>query len=205
MASIGLDKLYIAKYNYDGTNDAVSYSDGMRWKQAMKMDVSSGSSDPNKLWGDDGVVEIDRSTGEGSITLGVGHMPFDVYALMFNKEVTEVTVTGETGDKGKLLSDGGDEDAPYLGLGVVVTQQVDNKKQYMAAILKKVQFDWPDDAYVTTEESVEWQTPSLSGTVMRADDSKHAMREYAIFGKKSTAEKYIKQVLNIVDANALEA
>lgn len=202
MASIGLKKLYIAKYNYDESANEVTYSDGMRWQKAMNMSVSGGNNDISKLYGDDGVAETYRNMNEATVSLGVTEMPFDVYALMFGKEVTEVKLTESEGATGKMLADGGDEDIPYLGLGVMVPKIVSGKKQFMAVVLKKVQFDWPSDSFETMEESIAWQTPSLDGTVMREDGGAKNMREYTIWDSEENAEKYIKQVLNITDREA---
>lgn len=202
MASIGLKRLYIAKYNYDESTDAVTYSDGMRWLKAMNMNISSGNNDVSKLYGDDGVAEIYKNMSEGTVSLGVTEMPFDVYALMFGKEITEVKLTGAGEATGKMLADGGDGDIPYLGLGVIVPKIVNGKKQFMAVVLKKVQFDWPEDSFETMEESIAWQTPSLEGTVMREDGGAKNMREYTIWDSEDYARKYIEQVLNITDREA---
>lgn len=202
MASIGLKRLYIAKYNYDESTDVVTYSDGMRWLKAMNMNISSGNNDVSKLYGDDGVAEIYKNMSEGTVSLGVTEMPFDVYALMFGKEITEVKLTGAGEATGKMLADGGDGDIPYLGLGVIVPKIVNGKKQFMAVVLKKVQFDWPEDSFETMEESIAWQTPSLEGTVMREDGGAKNMREYTIWDSEDYARKYIEQVLNITDREA---
>lgn len=202
MANIGLNKLYIAKYNYDSASDTVSYSDGMRWEQVMNLSIDAGSTDTQKLYADNRLVESYRSVNECGVDLGVGQMPFDVYKLMFGKEISKVTLKGSESKTVDVLSDGGDGDTPYLGLGVVVSRVVNSKNQFMAVVLKKAQFDWPSDSFETMEESVTWQTPSLSGTLMREDSKTHAMREYAICDSEEDAEKYIKQVLNITDLEA---
>lgn len=202
MANIGLKKLYIAKYGYDESSGEVSYSDGVRWLKAMNMNISGGGGDTDKLYGDDGVAETYQTMSEASIDLGVTEMPFEVYALMFGKEIEKVKLEGEESTTVDVLSDGGDGDTPYLGLGVIVPKVVSGKRQYMAVVVKKVQFEWPDDDFETLGETVTWKTPSLSGTVMREDGGKKAMREYAICTSEENAEKYIKQVLNITDVEA---
>lgn len=205
MPSIGLKKLYIAKYDYDSSTGEVTYSDGMSWRQPMTMNISGGNSEVSKLYGGDTVAETYQNMTEASITLGVTEMPFDVYALMFSREVENVTLTGSPSATGKRLTDGGDGDTPYLGLGVIAPKVVGGKRQFMAVIVKKTQFKWPDDDFETLGENVVWKTPSLSGTVMREDGGGKAMRDYTIWDSEDNAEKYIKQVLNISEPTALEA
>ena len=55
----------------------------------------------------------------------------------------------------------------------------------------------PNDAATTQGETIEWQTPQLTGTIMRDDSAKHAWKREATFTTEAQAEAYIKARLSI--------
>ena len=58
----------------------------------------------------------------------------------------------------------------------------------------------PADAATTQGESIEWQVPELSATIMRDDSATHMWKREATFTTEAQAEAYIKARLNITEA-----
>ena len=50
----------------------------------------------------------------------------------------------------------------------------------------------------TQGETIEWQVPELTGTIMRDDSAAHAWKREAMFTTEAQAETYIKDRLSIV-------
>ena len=69
--------------------------------------------------------------------------------------------------------------------------------KWRAIVLTKVKFAVPSDAANTQGETIEWQTPEISGTIMRDDSAKHAWKKEATFTSEAQAEAYIKARLGI--------
>ena len=66
-------------------------------------------------------------------------------------------------------------------------------------MLTKVMFSVPNDSATTQGESIEWQTPELSATIMRDDSTNHMWKREATFTTEAQAEAYIKNRLNITE------
>ena len=66
-----------------------------------------------------------------------------------------------------------DQAVPYLGLGGIVKSQIEGVTKWQAFVLPKIQLQNPDMAVTTEGETIEWQTPQLTATIMRSDAQKH--------------------------------
>ena len=58
-------------------------------------------------------------------------------------------------------------------------------------------FSVPSDAATTQGETIEWQVPELTATIMRDDSATHMWKREATFTTEAQAETYIKDRLNI--------
>lgn len=198
MATIGLSKPYFAKYS--ATGSTVSYSDGGLMGKAVEVDISIEVSEDNDLRADNGVAETDRQFSNGTLTITTDDLEASVAKVMLGlKEEAISEIPGITDSDVKKLVFDDDQVTPYLGFGTVIKKVKNGVTQWRAVILKKVMFAVPSDAATTQGETIEWQTPELSATIMRDDSEKHAWKEEATFTTEGQAETYIKHVLNITD------
>ena len=92
------------------------------------------------------------------------------------------------------------QNTPYLGVGFIVKKKVDGAIKWRGIVLTKVMFSIPADAATTQGESIEWQVPELSATIMRDDSATHMWKREATFTTEAQAEAYIKDRLNIAGA-----
>lgn len=167
MASIGLSRPIIALYKVEGST--VRYSDVTVVGKATKLDMELEDQDGNILYGDNGPAESDNKFGGGNITLGTTELSPDAMAKTLG---TTTEILGEV--NWTVFND--DQETPYVGLGAVAKKQIDGKTKWAAIVYPKIQFKNFGEALVTQGESIEWQTPEISATLMRDDTEKHEWR-----------------------------
>lgn len=111
------------------------------------------------------------------------------------QELEEIPGITDTGVKELVFDDS--QVTPYLGTGFIIKKMVNHMTRWRAIVLTKVMFSVPSDSATTQGESIEWQVPELSGTIMRDDSETHKWKREATFTTEAQAETYIKHRLNI--------
>lgn len=199
MATIGLSKPYYGIYSANGTT--VTYADGAVMGKATEANIEISTTEDNNLYGDNAIAETDRRFASGTLTLSTTDLSPEVSKAILG--LTEQAVTGIDGvtdkDVKELVYDD-NQVAPYLGVGFIIAKKVNGVLKWRSVILTKVMFSIPADAATTQGETIEWQTPELSGTIMRDDSATHVWKKEATFSSEDQAEAYIKTRLNITEA-----
>lgn len=199
MAVIGLSKPYYGIYS--ATGNAVSYANGAVMGKATEANIEIDTTEDNNLYADNGIAETDRSFAGGTLTLSTDDLSQEVTKAILG--LTENTITGiegvtDTSVKELVYDD--TQTTPYLGVGFIVKKKVGGAYKWRAVVLSKVMFSVPADAATTQGESIEWQVPELSATIMRDDSETHMWKREATFTTEAQAEAYIKARLNITVA-----
>lgn len=199
MAVIGLSKPYYGIYSVSGTT--VSYANGAVMGKATEANIEIDTTEDNNLYADNAIAETDRSFAGGTLTLSTDDLSQDVAKAILG--LTENTITGiegvtDTSVKELVYDD--TQTTPYLGVGFIVKKKVGGAYKWRAVVLSKVMFSVPADAATTQGESIEWQVPELSATIMRDDSATHMWKREATFTTEAQAEAYIKARLNITEA-----
>lgn len=199
MATIGLSKPYYGIYSANDTT--VTYADGAVMGKATEANIEISTTEDNNLYGDNAIAETDRRFASGTLTLSTTDLSPEVSKAILG--LTEQAVTGIDGvtdkDVKELVYDD-NQVAPYLGVGFIIAKKVNGVLKWRSVILTKVMFSVPADAATTQGETIEWQTPELSGTIMRDDSATHVWKKEATFSSEAQAEAYIKARLNITEA-----
>lgn len=196
MATIGVSKPYYALYGNVGNQ--VSYSDGDVLGKATEVDVSIETSEDNNLYADNGIAEADRAFSGGTLTVSTDDLTQDVSKVILGvteKALAEIEGITDTEVKELIYDD--DMSTPYLGVGFIIKKQRQNVTYWRAVVLTKVMFAVPNDSATTQGETIEWQTPELTATILRDDSEKHMWKREATFTTEAQAEIYIKSRLNI--------
>lgn len=196
MATIGLSKPYYAIYSETG--GVVSYSDGAVMGKATEANISIETTEDNNLYGDNGLAETDRRFTNGTLTLSTTDLSQEVSKAILG--LTEQAITGIDGVTDTSVKELVYDDAqvtPYLGVGFIIKKKVNGAYKWRGVVLPKVMFSVPEDAATTQGESIEWQTPELTGTIMRDDSATHVWKKEATFTTEAQAEAYIKARLGI--------
>lgn len=196
MAIIGLSKPYYAIYAEAG--GVVSYSDGAVMGKATEANISIETTEDNNLYGDNGLAETDRRFANGTLTLSTTDLSQEVSKAILGLTEQAITgVDGVTDTSVKELVYDDTQVTPYLGVGFIIKKKVNGAYKWRGVVLPKVMFSVPEDAATTQGESIEWQTPELTGTIMRDDSATHVWKKEATFTTEAQAEAYIKARLGI--------
>ena len=199
MATIGLSKPYYAIYAEAG--GVVSYSDGAVMGKATEANISIETTEDNNLYGDNGLAETDRRFANGTLTLSTTDLSQEVSKAILG--LTEQAITGIDGVTDTSVKELVYDDAqvtPYLGVGFIIKKKVNGAYKWRGVVLPKIMFSVPEDAATTQGESIEWQTPELTGAIMRDDSATHVWKKEATFTSEAQAEAYIKARLGITEA-----
>nr|DAU59080.1 MAG TPA: tail tube protein [Caudoviricetes sp.] len=196
MAIIGVSKPYYAKYGNEGTT--VTYTEGAVMGKATKVNIAVEQSSSNDLYGDNGIAESDKRFSNGTLTISTTDLSQTVSRVILGaKEETITGITGVTDTSVTEMIYDDDMESPYLGVGFIIKKKVDGVLKWRAVVLPKVQFSVPADSAETEGETISWQVPELTGTIMRDDTEKHMWKREATFTTETQAEAYIKARLGI--------
>lgn len=199
MAGIGLRKPYYAIYNYDEATEAVTYTKGGLLAKAIEFSARIESGENNELWGDDGIVESDRSFGSGTISITTDDLMPEPSAAILGITPNEITI-GEAAEKVQELVYDEDAEAPYLGFGIIIPKKKNNVPCFRAVVFPKIMFNVPAEAAATKKGTIEWKTATIEGTILRSDGEKHPWKREVLASTEAQAVAYIKQCLGITDA-----
>lgn len=194
MATIGVSKPYYGIYN--NNNGVISYSDGGVFAKAIEFSAKIDSGEDNNLYADNGIAESDRSFGGGTISVTTDEILETAAAAILG--ITPKTITVGTEENVSEMVYDDDMKIPDLGFGIIIKKKVSGVDKYRAVFFHKIKFNIPEDAAKTQGESIEWQTPTIEGTIMRDDSEKHGWKSEVTVDTEALAEAYIKQKLNIV-------
>lgn len=196
MAIIGASKPMFAKYTASGST--VGYSEGGVMGKLVEFNIELESTNNNDFYADNGIAETQRNKfSSGTLTMQTDDLRHDISKVLLGlKEVTLSSIPGIVGDVKELVYDD-DQNTPYLGIGMIQKKQIDNIEKWRAVVLHKVMFSVPADAATTEGDSIDWQVPELSGTIMRDDSEKHAWKSEATFATEAEAAAYIRYKLDI--------
>ena len=183
MAYIGLAYPTIAKL--DPATD--TYSDGFRMGKAVSVNINTNYNEAN-LPGDNVIAETVKEFRDGTIDLGITTIPIEAYETVFGHTVTP-------GEDGTLIVDKTDDVPNYVGVGLVKEELVDGKKSYIAMWIKKVLFTESGENATTKGETISFQTPTITGTVLALADKTWRARK--VFDNEADAIDYINEQANI--------
>lgn len=193
MATIGVSKPYFARYS--AVAGAVSYSGGGIFAKVTEFGAVINSTEDNPFRADNAVQENEVARfSDGTLSVTTDDLTRDATVALIGAALRDVTV-GEKTLKEIVYDD--DLSSPYLGFGIIIRKKRNGVLKYRAVILPKVRFAVPAEAATTQGETIEWQTPTLEGTIFRDDSAKHSWKREATFATEAEARAYIQAVLNI--------
>ena len=190
MAVIGLSKPYYAPYtNNSGT---VTYGDLVSLAKACEMSIDLDDAEDVILYADNGPAERASGFTGGTLTLTVDELSIAAAGAILGISPSSSTSPSGTSN---TLTFGGTTAAPYLGFGIVVKKQVSGSIKWMAVALKKVQFHIPSIEATTQGETIEFQTPELTATILRDDSSSQNWAAWGLFDTEDNAVSWLSEAL----------
>ena len=171
MEVVGLSKPYIAKYSNTGTT--VTYTQPTLIGKAITMSLSLNSGSENILYADNAPAESDNQFSGGSLTIGTDNLSAEAMLSIFGTKEEAINADGVSTSDAKWLVHDDDQIIPYVGFAGIIMKKVGGLTKYVAVVYNKVQFQNLNDSATTKGETIEWQTPELTATLMRSDNVKH--------------------------------
>ena len=163
MAGIGLYGVYYSKATL---NDGVltGYNGVQTMGKAISASFEPAEANDNPLYANNGIAERDAAGGAGgTLNVTLDQLSIDAAADLFGLTKRTETVSSVEGSGFDFT---GDELSAPDGVAFVRWNQVNNSRNhYQAVIFSYVMFSPNSEEYQTLGESVEWQTPELTGTV----------------------------------------
>ena len=192
MAGIGLSKCYAALYTV--SSGSITYSSGTLIGKAVEFSTSFDTAEDNNLYADNAIAETDRTFAGGTLTISTDDLSQTASQLILG--ITPSNITVGTATVSELIFDD-DMATPDMGYGTIIKKKVGGADKWRAVILTKIKFNVPEESATTQGETIEWQTPTLTATIMRDDSAKHAWKRESLFDTEGEAEDYIETVLSI--------
>lgn len=159
MAFVGMRYPIVAQVKTEVRGQPLTYEKGTVMGHAIMANITLNRNE-NPLYADDVEVENDNSITNGTIEIGLDDISNAVRALILAESVTE----GQSGapDEYALLSGA----APYVGVGYIRVRRLAGVTTYQGVWWHKAQFSEGDENAQTKGETIEWQTPTVSGRLM---------------------------------------
>lgn len=201
MAGIGMYGVYYAKaVKKDGV--VTGYSGGVKTMgKAISASFEPNTPDENPLYANNGVSENDTSGASGgSLTMTLDRLTQAAAADLFGLTVEDVSVTvedagaagGTKTETGTALKYKGNEQSVPVGVAFVRMHQQDGVRNHEVVLYRDVTFSMPTEAAQTMGESIEWQTPEISGSVMGLEgDGTNPWFQSVVFPSQAAAIAYI--------------
>ncbi len=163
MAGIGLYGVYYSKATL--TNGVLTAYGGIKTMgKAISATFEPADSADNPLYANNGIAERDASGGAGgTLTVTLDQLDRTAMGDLFGLTAATSVVSGVTGTGYDFT---GNELSAPVGVAFVKWNQINNDRaNYQAVIFSYVMFSPSSESYQTLGESVDWQTPELSGIV----------------------------------------
>lgn len=180
MATIGLDKLFYATITED-ENGNETYGTPAILAKAISVELSVDQAEAT-LYADDCAVEVVKEFQSGTITLGVDDIGTSVSALL----------TGATIDNKNVLVSSSEDVTNPVAIGFRAKK---SNGKYRYFWLYRVKFGIPSTTLETKGDSINFQTPSIEGTILQRNrvtqDGKHPWKTEVTEGDDGVAEETI--------------
>lgn len=150
---IGLRDLHYALLTQDDTN-GIAYDGPVKMIGAVQANINPNAS-LETLFADDGPMETAASMGQITLEMIASDFPLDVQAVLL----------GHTIVNGRLVRKAGDV-PPWLAIGF---KSLKSNGKYRFVWLLKGKFQLPEQNHETKGDSVNFQTPTLTGSFVKRD------------------------------------
>jgi len=154
MATIGLRDVYYALLTNDPADATPTYEPSKRLVGAISANVNPNTSTAT-LFADDGPQDSATTMGEITVELNLSDIPLEAQAVLL----------GHTYAGGLLIRRGGDT-PPWLALAY---RTLKSNGAYRYYWLAKGKFAIPQETYNTRADTIEFQTPTITGAFVKRD------------------------------------
>ena len=181
----GFSKPYVANYSANG--NTVTYSNAKKLARGVNVNLQPESSDDNIFYADNQAAE----SASGVFTGGTVELEVDgLFTSSYNM------IMGIEDQASGWTPDGAKAEVPYMGIGFIVRWMSEGATTYQPVVLAKTKFAIPEEERATQEDEIDWQTTTLSATLMRDDTDEQAWRYRGEdFTTEAAAEEALQEFL----------
>lgn len=151
MATVGLDRLFYAAITEDENGDE-TYGTPKILAKAMTAEISVELAEAT-LYADNMAVEVVKEFQSGTITLGIDDIGTEVAAAL----------TGAVIDENKVLISSSEDVTNPVAIGFRAKK---SNGKYRYFWIYRVKFGIPSTSLETKGDSINFQTPSIEGTIL---------------------------------------
>lgn len=183
----GFSKPYVANYSANG--NTVTYSNARRLARGVNVNMAPESSEDNTFYADNVAAE----SASGVFTGGTIDLEVDgLFTSSYNM------IMGISDVESGWTADGASSQVPYMGIGFIVRWMSQGETTYQPIVIAKTKFAIPEEERATQEDEIDWQTTTLTATMMR-DDTVDAAWRYrgADFATEAEAEAALQEFLGM--------
>lgn len=193
---IGASNIYVAAYS--NTAGTTTYSDGVRLGRLVDVSFSLDDAGDNVFYADNVAAESAGSVfGGGTMDIEIDGLLDDTEKFIFGLE-DRTAVTVGTATSIAMYGDGANSIPPYVGIGFIVAEMEDGVTSYKPVIIMKARFQKSARDAHTMEDTIDWQTQTLTAQLHRDDTANHDWRQFGEnCATEAEAEAVIKSVLSI--------
>ena len=185
----GFSKPVVAKYSAAGTT--VSYDEVVALARGVEVQLDIETNDDNDFYADNVKAESAGNVfNSGTVTLTVDGLKEEARQLIMGLPAPTSVTVGSTSVDVYEFDDR--QDKPYVGVGFIVRFMEDGVTSFAPYLLPKVQFKDVGIEAQTQEESIDFQTSELEGTIFRDDSDNHRWQRV---GANQTTEALAYSVL----------
>ncbi|MEK4150956.1 major tail protein [Carnobacterium sp. FSL E2-0243] len=158
MAKIGVKDLFAFPITKEEDGVLPTYGEGFRIAKAIQVTLTPQNAEGN-LYADDGQDEFESSTIGYDISMNTNDLLPDSESKLLGRKIDSLGGVSVTND----------DEAPYHAVGFRVARSKGVGGGYQYRILYKVRFSAFAEDYQTKGESVNFQTPTLTGKSISRD------------------------------------
>lgn len=165
MVTTGFSRIHVALYSKGDAT--VTYTGVRELARARSMTLSVETSQENAFYANNVLAEVEPAMfTSGSADVEVDGLDSEEESLILGLASAQMDNTEE-------YAFGDNMNPPYMGLGAVIRKQMNGTVTYHPCVLPKIRFNLPEVSAQTQEESIDWQTQTLTAVVMRDDTANH--------------------------------
>lgn len=196
MAFIGMRHVVAAKISSHTDGTEPTYAAGKVVGKAISGNLTINRN-TNPLYADDVIAEDDNSITSMELELGLDDLLEDVQAYM--GLLTEKT-TG-SGTSAVTMYYETTKASNAIGIGYIRVRRKNNATTYQAVWVYKALFSKNSESSATKGESIEWQTPTVTGRcmglVVETDQGDPVFRKIQNFDTEAAAETWLDGMAEI--------
>ena len=201
MAGIGMYGVFYAKAVVKN-GIVTGYTGGTKLMgKAISAGFEPSTPEDNPLYANNGEAENDSSGASGgTLTLTLDRLTMDAAADLYGLQVveTQVMVNGEQVPGRGLRYTGTEQSAP-VGVAFIRMNQEDGVRKHEVVLYRRGTFSMPSDNAKTMGETIEWQTPEISGSIMGMEgEGTNAWYETMVFPSQAAAITYIETIFGVI-------